>query len=80
MVQGRSFGRKLFLGINIVVLCLLVLSCLLPLWYTLCISLSGKAAVAGGRVSLWPVDFTLSSYEAIVKDMGFLRQGSLPDG
>lgn len=80
MVQGRSFGRKLFLGSNIVVLCLLVLSCLLPLWYTLCISLSGKAAVAGGRVSLWPVDFTLSSYEAIVKDMGFLRSAGISAG
>ena len=52
---------------------LLVLSCIVPLWYTLCISLSGKAAVAGGMVSLWPVDFTLSSYQAIIKDMGFLR-------
>lgn len=55
------------------ILMLLVLSCIVPLWYTLCISLSGKAAVAGGMVSLWPVDFTLSSYQAIIKDMGFLR-------
>ena len=80
MVQGRSFGRKLFLGINFAVLCLLVLSCLLPLWYTLCISLSGKAAVAGGQVSLWPVDFTLSSYEAIMKDAGFLRAAGISFG
>ncbi len=73
MVKSKSIKRKSFQIINIVILTLLVLSCLLPLWYTLCISLSGKAAVAGGLVSFWPVDFTLSSYKAIVKDLGFLR-------
>lgn len=73
MIKGKSISRKIFQGINFIVLLMLVLSCLLPLWYTLCISLSGKAAVAGGMVSLWPVDFTLSSYEAIVKDAGFVR-------
>lgn len=73
MVKGKSVGRKIFVAVNFVILTLLVLSCLLPLWYTLCVSLSGKAAVAGGLVSFWPVDFTLSSYQAIIKDMGFLR-------
>lgn len=73
MVKSKSMKRKSFQIINIVILILLVLSCLLPLWYTLCVSLSGKAAVAGGLVSFWPVDFTLSSYKAIVKDLGFLR-------
>lgn len=73
MIQGKSIKRKIFTGFNFVILMLLVLSCIVPLWYTLCISLSGKAAVAGGMVSLWPVDFTLSSYQAIIKDMGFLR-------
>lgn len=73
MIQGKTIGRKLFQGVNFIILLLLILSCLLPLWYTLCISLSGKAAVAGGMVSLWPVDFTLSSYETIIKDAGFLR-------
>lgn len=73
MIQGKSIGRKIFIGFNFVILILLVLSCVIPLWYTLCVSLSGKAAVAGGMVSLWPVDFTLSSYQAIIKDIGFLR-------
>ena len=73
MIQGKSIKRKIFTGFNFVILMLLVLSCIVPLWYTLCISLSGKAAVAGGMVSLWPVEFTLSSYQAIIKDMGFLR-------
>lgn len=73
MIQGKSIKRKIFTGFNFVILMLLVLSCIVPLWYTLCISLSGKAAVAGGMVSLWSVDFTLSSYQAIIKDMGFLR-------
>ena len=73
MIQGKSLGRKVFRVINGVILTLLVLSCLLPLWYTLCISLSSKSAVAGGMVSLWPVDFTLSAYQAIIKDWGFLR-------
>lgn len=73
MIKSKSVGRKIFLVVNFVILMILVSSCLLPLWYTLCVSLSGKAAVAGGLVSFWPVDFTLSSYQAIIKDMGFLR-------
>ncbi len=48
MIQGKSIKRKIFTGFNFVILMLLVLSCIVPLWYTLCISLSGKAAVAGG--------------------------------
>lgn len=73
MIQGKSIGRRAFCIINTIVLIILVLSCLLPLWYTLCISLSSKAAVAGGMVSLWPVDFTFNAYKAIIKDWGFLR-------
>lgn len=80
MIQGKSISRKLFQGINFIILLLLILSCLLPLWYTLCVSLSGKAAVSGGMVSLWPVDFTLSSYEAIVKDTGFIRSIGISAG
>lgn len=73
MIQGKSIGRRVFCIINTIVLIILVLSCLLPLWYTLCISLSSKAAVSGGMVSLWPVDFTFNAYKAIIKDWGFLR-------
>lgn len=77
MIQGKSFSRCVFRAVNGVILTALVLSCLLPLWYTLCISLSGKSAVAGGMVSLWPVDVTLSSYEAIIKDAGFIRSAGI---
>ncbi len=68
-----SFSRKCFVLINAVILSLLTFSCVLPLWYTLCVSLSGKTAIAAGSVGLWPVDITLTSYKAIMKDSGFIR-------
>ena len=45
----------------------------LPLINTLAISLSSKAAVSGGLVSLWPVGFNLFSYEYIIQDEKFWR-------
>ncbi len=44
---------------------------LIPLLYTLAISLSDSAAAQAGLVFLWPVDFSLASYQKIMKDMRF---------
>jgi multiple sugar transport system permease protein/putative aldouronate transport system permease protein len=57
----------------IVVLVILALSTILPLWYTLCLSLSDKSAAAAGLVTLWPVGFNLTSYQSIVGDAQFFN-------
>jgi len=72
MVAERSALSRLMNGLNIVLLVAILLLCLLPVWYTLSISLSDKAAASAGRVFLWPVDFTLGSYKTIVRDGRFL--------
>ena len=52
---------------------LLSLSCLYPLWYTLCLSVSDKAAANSGKVSFYPVGFSLASYQQIMGDTQFFR-------
>lgn len=73
MVESKTIWSKIFSIVNTAILILLALSCILPLWYTLCLSLSEKAAAAGGMVSFWPVGFNLKSYQVIMKDASFYR-------
>lgn len=64
---GRmSFPDKLFHLLNITVLSLFGIIILLPLLYTLSCSLSSTQAITENRVFLWPVDFTLDSYCAVL--------------
>jgi len=53
----------IFDAFNCLFLGLLALSCLLPFVNVLAISLSDSAKAASGVVGLWPVEFTLSSYQ-----------------
>ncbi len=67
-----SMGRKAFLVVNYTLLLLAALACILPLINVLAISFSSKAAAAAGYVKLWPVDFTLSSYQYALSKPEFL--------
>lgn len=49
------------------------LACLLPLLNMVAISFSSSAAATAGRVGIIPVDFTLSSYEKLLKDAQYWR-------
>jgi ABC-type glycerol-3-phosphate transport system permease component len=73
MVKDNSFGSLVIDAISITVLVILALMCILPLWYTLCVSLSDKSAAAAGLVGLWPVGFNLTSYESILGDAKFFN-------
>jgi multiple sugar transport system permease protein/putative aldouronate transport system permease protein len=64
---------RLFDKFNIVLLALLVLVCLYPLWYTLCISISNKSAANSGLVTIFPIGFSLSSYIEIMGDRLFFN-------
>lgn len=71
MIRDNSLGSRIFDKANLVILVLLGLLCILPIWYTLCVSLSNKASVAAGAVALWPIGFNFSSYSAIMADSKF---------
>ncbi len=73
MVKDNTLGSRLIDVVVIVVLVILALSTILPLWYTLCLSLSDKSAAAAGMVKLWPVGFNLTSYQSILGDANFFH-------
>lgn len=51
---------------GILVFCLLIVA--VPLLNVISSSLSSAEAVVGGRVFLWPVDFTLDAYKAVIHE------------
>jgi putative aldouronate transport system permease protein len=71
VVKDTSLGSRVFDATLIVLLIGITLTCILPIWYTLSLSLSSKSAAAGGLVWLWPVDFNLNSYSELLSDKQF---------
>jgi len=63
----RSFGEKIFDGVNVLLLCLIGFITLFPLWYVFMNSLSNPAAVTHGDVYFWPVGFELGAYAKILE-------------
>lgn len=66
-------GEKVFYSFNYLLLALAGILCLLPLLHLASLSLSGKDAVLSGFVTLWPVDFTLSSYTMLFEGTPVVR-------
>lgn len=58
-----SYGEKFFDVFNYIFLAIIALSCILPFIHMFAISFSSSIAATSGKVSIWPVDFTLSSYK-----------------
>lgn len=73
MIKDNSIPSVLFDIFLAIVLIILALLCVLPLWYTLCLSLSDKSAAAAGAVGLWPVGFNLIAYQTIIGDANFFH-------
>lgn len=66
-------GEKVFYGFNYLLLTLAGILCLLPLLHLASLSLSGKDAVLSGFVTLWPVEFTISSYTMLFEGTPVVR-------
>ncbi len=73
MVKDNTLESILIDVVVTVVLVILAALCILPLWYTLCVSLSDKSAAAAGMVGLWPVGFNFLSYKSILGDANFFH-------
>ena len=72
-MKKTSDGRKSFLIFNYLFLAAVCLTCVLPFVNLLAVSFSGNTAVAAGKVTFWPVDFTTFSYEYALRGGKFLR-------
>jgi putative aldouronate transport system permease protein len=70
---GRTARDRLFDGINLAVWIVILLIILYPLWLIIIASVSSAEALYAGKVWLWPVDFSLIGYEAILAHKLLLR-------
>lgn len=73
MVKSRKFSDKVIVIIAYVVVISMAILCLIPVIHTIAVSFSDKSAASAGMVSFWPVRFTLSSYQEILKDEKFFK-------
>ncbi len=73
MIRSKTIGSRIFDVVNVVILTTLVLLCLYPLWYTLCVSVSNKSAANAGLVTFYPIGFTTISYQQIMGDKLFFN-------
>ncbi|RED52606.1 carbohydrate ABC transporter permease [Cohnella lupini] len=73
MVQQKSLGRSIFVGLNYFLLSIMSALCLIPLINVLAVSFSSSYAISSGMVKLWPVEFTLRSYRHVASKSEFLH-------
>lgn len=71
--RKESMSRKIFVICNTIFLVSLSLLCFLPLLNLFAISLSGKAAANSGRVTFFPIDFTVMAYQKTLQNNNFIR-------
>lgn len=73
MFSKYSTSRKIFVICNYIILIFLAFICLLPIINILAVSLSSSSAAGSGLVRFWPVEFSLKSYEFVLKKKEFLQ-------
>jgi len=67
----KSVGRTVFKIVNAILFIIYSAICLLPILHVLAVSLSSSNAARSGEVAIWPVEFTIKSYEYIMKNEKF---------
>ncbi|WNR45984.1 carbohydrate ABC transporter permease [Paenibacillus roseipurpureus] len=69
----KSKSYRIFAICNTLLLAILSIMCILPMIHVLAVSFSGKAAVSGNLVNLWPIDFNLDAYRKTVANPAFIN-------
>ncbi|MCU6710231.1 carbohydrate ABC transporter permease [Paenibacillus sp. J5C_2022] len=64
---------RLFSVLNSFILLFIAVLCMLPLWHTLAVSLSGRAPANANLVMLLPIDLTLDAYRKTLANPDFLQ-------
>lgn len=73
MSTMRRKKISIFNIFNVSFLILLSLICLVPMIHILAVSLSSSAMAATGKVTLWPLDFSINSYTYVAGRSAFWR-------
>lgn len=73
MKKYNTWQNKIFDFCVFLLLLILGLSCLIPLMHVIALSLSSKSAALAGRVTLWPVELTLTPYKVLMTDHKFMQ-------
>lgn len=71
MKHYRSVENTVVEVVVTILLALTLVMCVMPLLNVVALSFSGKEAAIAGKVSFWPVDPTLASYEYLLQDNRF---------
>lgn len=69
----RSRGEKIFEVFNLSFITLITFICLFPFLNTLANAFSSDAAIAAGRVTLWPVDWQTDSFRFVIVNKSVLK-------
>ncbi|GBG11041.1 carbohydrate ABC transporter permease [Paenibacillus agaridevorans] len=72
MVERATWSRKLFLNFNYALLAFISFLCLFPIVQMIAISFSSGTAVASGRVTIFPVEFTTDAYRYVLRNKAFM--------
>ena len=65
---------------NTIILTLVTLSCIFPILHVFAMSLSDSTAAMAGRVTFFPVDFSLAAYEYLIKKIDFFHSVAISGG
>lgn len=68
MEAGKRSGLRAGLILNGFILCIISLMCLLPFVHMIAKSFSSSGPVSAGRVSFWPIEWTLGTYSYVLSD------------
>lgn len=73
VARNRSRGDRVFDAFLMAFLTLVMLVVAYPLYFVIISSFSDPIAVAGGKVILYPIGFTLDGYSAVFKEQTVMR-------
>lgn len=73
MVGGTNLGERLFNILTVVLMILLMIITVYPFWFSIISSLNSGEDLLRGPVFLWPREFVLDSWKAVLSDSGILH-------
>ena len=68
-----SKGYRTFQVVNTILMILVIIITLYPFVYLVAQSFSSDVAVSSGRVTVFPIDFSLETYKYILRDNSFFK-------